>query len=299
MFPQCQPWALTAEQLSVLNLHGYPASLVMEVQSLIDAANKGDLAPNTALGDIWSILESRNICKEEILNVDAIACHPCNRGKLGLNGYNVHKNIHQVDQAGVDINELGKAHAFELCPIDPLKSQQLAFNSRLVDISKGLLAPLKGTESKLSVGTGHFTAGARAIKAGCKTCIPSLKDSNGQLSADRFRKKDHRWSNILDKGWSWKVWPWQTEIAWPLLPDLAQRSLNSSHAVSSRSTENEVMVWVVEACKDHSKTTKTEFHELMQTVAKTGPVCAPYIGKVGELALQIGGGSHGSVLFSI
>jgi len=178
-----------------------------------------------------------------------------------------------------------------------LKSQPLAFNSRLVEISKGLLAPLNSTEKFLSVGTGHFTAGCRAIKSGCKTPIGCLQDSHGQLSADRFCKKDHRWSNLLEKGWLWKVWPWQTEVAWPLLPDLAQRSLNSSHAVSSRSAEIEVMVWVVEACKDHAKTTKGEFHELMQTVAKTGPVCAPYIGKVGELALQIGGGSHGSVLF--
>ena len=202
-----------------------------------------------------------------------------------------------MDNAGVDLNELGKANCFELCPLEPTKSMQIAWNARLVKNSKGLLAELNGSESVMSVGTGHFTAGCRAVKAGCRTPFPQLADANGCLAPDRFRKKDHRWSVCFDKGWVWRRWPWQAEVAWPSLPDLAQRALNSSHSVTSRSTELEGMVWVFESCKDSMN--GIDFNDFLDAVSMSGPVCQPYIKAVGKLAMQIGGGAKGSVLFFI
>jgi hypothetical protein len=66
--------------------------------------------------------------------------------------------------------------------------------------------------------------------------------------------------------------------------------------VSSRSTELEVMVWTAEATKDRVKNPQ-EFEELMKAVALSGPQCHLYIRSVGELALQIGGGSQSPTLF--
>ena len=278
----------------MMQIHGYPPNLVVEVQSIIDQANKGQVPVNTALEDIWQKLSDLKITRTMTMMVDNVMCHPCNRGKLGLNGHNVHRNIHHVDNAGVDLNELGKSNCFELCPLEPTKSKQIAWNARLVKSANGLLADLNGSETVMSVGTGHFTAGCRAVKSGCRTPFPDLADAKGNLAQDRFRKKDHRWSVCFDKGWMWRVWPWQAEYAWPMLPDLAQRGLNSSHGVTSRSTELEVMVWVFEACKDAQG---TQFTELLEAVKLSGPVCAQYITAVGKLAMQIGGGAKGSVLF--
>ncbi len=280
------PQMLTEEQRQMQSIHGYPSSVVIQVQNLIDQANKGEIAPLTAYEDIWVILYDLHICKEAVLNVDDVACHPCNRERLGLNGYNVHRNGNEVDKVGVDLNELNKAACFELCPLEPKRSSQLQFNARLVQNSKGLLAELKGTESKLSVGTGHWTAWVRAIKSGCRSPFKNLTDSCGRLSTDRFCNKDHLMKKCIGIGWPWRIFPWQTEAAWPKLPDLAQRALNSSHSVSSRSTELEVMVWLADACNESDSS--TDFQELVDAVALSGPSCATYVESVGELAKQIG-----------
>ena len=119
----------------------------------------------------------------------------------------------------------------------------------MISGAKGLLPLLRGSEAYLSVGTGHFTGWVRAIKFGCRTPYKSIADRKGLLSADRFRHKDSRMAKCIDEGYEWRVFPWQAEVAWPRLPDLAQRALNVSHGVTSRSTEVEVMVWVAEAEK--------------------------------------------------
>ena len=229
------------------------------------------------------------------MHVKDIMCHTANRGSLGLNGYNVHRNGHEVDKIGVDMKELGKARRFEVCPLEPTKSAQVNFNARIVEKTKGLLADLSGSETKLSVGTGHYTAWVRAIRAGCRTPFKVMADSNGRLSADRFRNKDSRMRICLDVGWSWRILCWQVEVAWPGLPDLAQRALNSSHSVSSRSTELEVMVSLAEGSKEHKY--DAEFEELVDAVALSGVPCAPYCRSVGKLAMQIGGGTSQQVLY--
>ena len=272
--------------------HGYAAQLVFDVQSLIDATNKGTMAPCTAYEDISAMLSEHGIVKEKVLQVDELGVHPSNRGRLGLNGHNVHRNGHEVDKVGCDLKELNKAAAFELCPLQPRRGEQFAFNQKVIAGSEGLLAPLTGQESHLTVGTGHWTAWVRAIKASCRTPFADMTDGKGNfLLADRFRKKDKRMATCIDVGWSWRTFPWQTEIAWPALPDLCQRALNASQSVSSRSTELEVMVWASEADRDGSST-----DDVIQTLQLNSPQCAPYLQHVAKLAQAIGGGPTAPLL---
>ena len=164
----------------------------------------------------------------------------------------------------------------------------------MINGARGLLPLLRGLEAYLSVGTGHFTGWVRAIKFGCRTPYKSMQDSQGNLSADRFRKKDKRMGKCLDEGYEWRVFPWQCEVAWPRLPDLAQRALNASHGVTSRSTEAEVMVWVAEAEKD--KDDQTTLAQITEMLADSSPPCASYIGIVGQLAVQVSGGASAPML---
>ena len=263
----------TDEQKHAQQIHGYSTVLVMNIQSILDRANKGEVPPITAYEDIWAILLDQKIVKEIDLPVDEIGCHPSNRGQLGLNGFNVHRNGREIDLVGVDLNELKKSACFELCPLEPQKSFQIKFNQSLVDKAKGLIAPLNGREDKLSVGTGHYTAWCRAIKAGCRTPFKELADSMGKLSGDRFRSKDKRMAVCLGPGWSWRVFPWQCEAAWPDLPDLCQRALNSSHSVSSRSTEMEMMVWISEASSGDKDVSEKDFKDLSKAAALSGAKC--------------------------
>ena len=261
------------------NAHGYSGQLLHDVQHIIDAVNRGELAPNIAHGDTSAMLTEHGIVKNKVLQVDELGVHPSNRGRLGLNGHNVHRNGHEVDKVGCDLKELNKAAAFELCSLQPRRGEQLAYNQKIIAGSKGLLAPLTGQESHLTVGTGHWTAWVRAIKASCRTPFADMTDGKGNcLLADRFRKKDKRMATCIDVGWSWRAFPWQTEIAWPALPDLCQRVLNASQSVSSRSTELEVMVWASEADRDGPST-----DDVIQTLQLNSPQRAPYLQQVVKL----------------
>lgn len=92
---------------------------------------------------------------------------------------------------------------------------------------------------------------------------------------------------LLTEGWEWWELPWEADIAWPLLADLAQRALNSSHAVSSRSSELEVMVNISVLMNEDEEATLKAVCDMTRL---NGPHCAPYIESVGELATQISGG---------
>ena len=98
---------------------------------------------------------------------------------------------------------------------------------------------------------------------------------------------------LLTEGWEWWELPWEADIAWPLLADLAQRALNSSHAVSSRSSELEVMVNISVLMNEDEEATLKAVCDMTRL---NGPHCAPYIESVGELATQISGGGSAPTL---
>ena len=278
-------------------VHGYSPSLVAEIQAIIDDARDGKIPPNTAYEDICERLIEKQVVTEEVLTCDKVACHPSNRSGMGLNGYNVHRNGAEVDRVGVDFKELNKAAAFQICPIEPKKSEQLNWNRELAKSSKGLLAPLTGRETCMSVGTGHWTAWCRAILAGCKTPIKHVADKDGFLVSERFRKRDSRMAKVLTVGWTWRFFPWQAEVAWNLLPDLAQRALNASHGVSSRSTELEVMCSVAEFCSEGaSGDEQRNLADIVESISLAAPPCMPYITSVGRLARLCSGGKEAPFL---
>ena len=263
-------------------VHGMPPALQAEVQSMIDGANAGSIPPLTAYMDIIDMLEPLRHVKDEVLLSKRMATHPSNRGGGGLNPHNVHKNGLEIVKIGTDPKELVNAAAFQLCPMSPQKDIQLNFNKKLISSSKGLLAPLTGSEDHLTVSAGHFTAWVRAVQARCRTPFKELQSADGSVSMD-IVAKDRRMNNMIKHGWSVKVFSWQCEVAWPQLPDLCQRALNASHGVSSRSTELEIMLWIAE------NSDETGLEESVSAARGNAPSCSQYLDQVGKLALQLAG----------
>ena len=262
---------------------------------MLDSANRGEVPPNTVLEDICQILMAKKIVKERRVQVDEVMIDSANRGTLGVNAHNVHRNGNQVDAVGVDMKELNKSMCFEVVPIEPYKSETIAFNEKQIVKAKGMLAPLTGNEHVTASSTNHWTQWVRAVKYGCRTPYKKLQDQSGCLSAERFRKKDKRMGVCMDDGWDWRVFPWQCRFAWPGLPEFMQRTLNSSHSVTSKSTELEVMVGFAES--DDQRDDKASFDEIVEGFRVCGPACAPYIEHVATLARRIGGGKHAPVLY--
>ena len=59
------------------------------------------------------LLNCGSACKREI-HSDEIMCHPDNRGGMGINWYNAHRNLRLIKSVGVDIAKLTDATCFEM-----------------------------------------------------------------------------------------------------------------------------------------------------------------------------------------
>ena len=115
-------------------VHGYPQALVDEIDKEIGSSIKGSEAPITVFENICDKLISLGIVKRRVLKVDEVACHPCNRGTLGLNGHNCHRNGNEIDKVGVDLNELTKAACFEMSGLPHQRAEQIKFNQRVISM---------------------------------------------------------------------------------------------------------------------------------------------------------------------
>ena len=60
------------------------------------------------------IMRKFNISYEKDLHTSEVFVHPDNRGKLGLNQHNVHRNLGKIKKSGGDGSRLAGATCFEL-----------------------------------------------------------------------------------------------------------------------------------------------------------------------------------------
>ena len=204
--------------------------VIKTIQHWLDA--KG-LALGTQWNHIVTYLLEEGVAYKLVINCKEILCHPENRCKLGLNHHVVHRNGLHICITGADVEMLVKATLFEIDPAEPIHSQVMEFNKRLVQLSNGTLAPVSGRERYMTVSCGHCCAFVRALLAGC--CTPQAKlgavkvcdgESKLMLAKEALITKDPQLKIMCDVGWEWTVIPHWVEKEFPDLPRLAQKALN-------------------------------------------------------------------------
>ena len=186
---------------------------------------------------------------------------------------------------------LRTATAFELCGVEPQRSEQVRFNQALVDASGGLLAPVTGAERYLTVSCGHTVQFAKSVSASCRTSQPSLADPSGCLNTQHLCKDDAALKTMVQSGWGWTILPWQAELTWPELPDIAQRALNASNSVASQSSELETAATIAEFAQVQLRSgSEVDWQQCAEAAAATMPPCASYVDALAKLARVHGGG---------
>ena len=178
----------------------YPADLVQAVADFIEKSRIGEMAPGTAWMDIRDKLLEAKIARIDVVHPREVMVSRANRGGLGVNPYNVHRQLACNKFNGVDIEELEKAVIIELSPVPTERAKHVTFNQRLIARSKEMLAPLNGSELYASVGTGHGIQGYRSTAACCKTPEPSLQDKDKRLNPSTMCH-DHRFKTAYEDGW--------------------------------------------------------------------------------------------------
>ena len=275
----CLCASFVATWTMALSAAAYPPDVVKAVQSILDNARTGQVAPGTAWQDIRDILLKHNIARTTMVHPDQVMIHPSNRGGLGVNAYNVHSNGAKIKSQGVVSSELEKAVVVEASPAPDTKAAQVAFNTNLINRSKNMLAPLNGSELYLSLGTGHTICFFRAVDARCPTPELSLADKEGRLNPTTMCG-DLRWSEAAKSGWKMLVLPWQVEALFPELPNMVQRTLNGVNNVASPQSELECCKSIAEFYEMAEQKNEEAWQRCLEAVGMTEPPCKHYLAKV-------------------
>lgn len=271
--------------------HHYSQVLVEKIQSIIDKDPKV-VGPITKWGLVLDILKVHKIAYVvEDIDPDMMLVHPDNRSKLGVNPFNAHRVGAYIHRVGADMELLTKATCSELSPIEATRKRQIDFNHQLVSSSAGMLAPVSGAERYVSLGCGHTAQFIKAVRANCTTPQPSIADDSGRLNIQRITKDDPNLKRMIERGWSWTVLPWQCEVAWPRIADLAQSALNASNSVASQQSELEAASTIAEyAHVQASQDKPIDWDACISAAHASMPPCAGYLNILGTYVRLYGGG---------
>ena len=105
--------------------------LTREMDEILALPDK-ECAIGTRWAKIAEAMVKHGVSYERILHPRECFVHPHNRGKLGLNQHNVHRNLRLISKVGADGSKLVGATAFELSGEEKSRKQQIAFNTNLI-----------------------------------------------------------------------------------------------------------------------------------------------------------------------
>lgn len=268
------------------------ASLISKIDGVL-ALDSEECVVGSKWSKIEKMLLDEKIAVRMKLHTDDLMVHQDNRGGLGLNCFNAHRNGKILRRVGADLNQLSRACCFELARSGPRRKISIDFNKRLTADSEGLLCDVKTTERFLTVSCGHTAAFCRAANSRCKTSEDKLKsDKTGRLDPASMITTDPQLAIMLQEGWTWVVIPDYVEDQWPGLPALAQSALNGPNNVASKTTELEAACMIARHSENmEKKGLKTDWKACCAHASETEPDCTPYIDQLGEYVKMYGGGS--------
>jgi hypothetical protein len=266
--------------------------LVKKVQAMIDEAKSdGTVGVNTFWLNVREVLEMNGIGRYELQKPDDAVFHTANRGGLGGNAYDSHKNGDTALATGADFNELAKAVSLELCPLNPLKELQYRFMEMLVAKSKGLFAKVSRSETSGTLGCGHWAQLAKATNAQCVTPFKRLQNADGRIDKSRVFLKDPRFEKMCTEGWKVYKLPFAVQAAWPELPAFIQRALNASNLAVSHPNELETQRTLVEYMQHMDQYSDANWQTACDAVAQTS-ICKDYMDPVMVLVREHAGGAQ-------
>ena len=257
-----------------------------ELKAEVDTVMGSSAGALTKWNQVLDILVAKNIAYKRQCSMDDLFVHPKNRSGMGLNAFNVHRNLAVIKTVGCDHEHLRKATAFEVSALSQIRESQLGFNVALIKQADGLLAPATGAEKFLTVACSHTAASFKAIKAGCRTSEVSLKDPNGNLNLMQLSETDKALEEVVTKGMRFTIIPWQAEQIWPTMPDLAQSALNAEHAAFSMATELQAMAMIGINAKDGDQ---QSWNEAVSMTKASMPPCHEYLDTLAEFVKLFGG----------
>ena len=278
-----QPYAC-----SKLMSHRYTQEYVFFIDALIDQGLKN--MPQKFWLDIETSFKEKGYVRfEDNVIADVLFVHEDNRGGLGCNPYDVHRNLVTILKGGCNPKKLDDAVSIERAPFGKHREEQEKFNESLC--ANGYIAKPNGSERLCTLGCGHFGQAVKGTRAGVGTPEPYLADTDGHLSVDNLSKKDERYGRLCKQGWRHLVLPYDMQVAWPRLPMLVQKALNASNSVATQASEFETAVSMSEFID--AATLRTGKAPELRTVLEAtegSTACKGYVDKIAQFVMLYSGG---------
>jgi len=260
----------------------YTTLQIDTVQGLIEDST---LAPYVKLQRIIKHCKQEGITQTvENVTADMMLVHPDNRGSLLLDFYKMHQNGSNIKKAGANTARLQESVCFGVSTNIAKRSLQFDANRKMVANSGGHVAPVAGHERYISVGTSHFSQFCKGALAGVKTPIAALQDANGCLQKSTLEKNDEFFSSLLNDGWSWLVFPPESDETWPELANTLQFALNAGNNLYTPKSEMECFMDICSMASSIGAKTLEEYKEIAAKVGMAMPECHGYLVKIAELA---------------
>ena len=244
--------------------------------------------PNVRLAAIIDVLKAHGKATELLLTPDKVAPHPKNRGGRMVLASDCHKNGKDILGGGAKFSRIGESMAFEMPQCQAKCGQYIAMLQHLIHTSKGMIAPLSGSEVGLTVGSTNTAAFCRASMANCMTNQPSLANPNGRLHSPDSYGGD--FGAMCSKGWQWLLISRDVEQSFPDLPGWVSHCLNNTN-VAMKPKE-------IETAKSLARLMQqgTSQEAAVEEVQESHPDCEAYIVAVAQYAHNFGGGQGSPLL---
>lgn len=262
------------------------------MNGLIERGLDPNGAAEAAWLDIKSILMQQNWARvEKNVCADDVLVNENNRGGLGLNPRDFHRNGAQILRTGCNPSKLHDATSIDLAPYGPHRDEQMEFNEKLATNSMNLMKIPTGLERLSSLGCGHFGQLVKATRGGCMTPEQSLQDKHGNLSVEHLGTIDVRYGQLCREGYDHFVLYYDLQIACPRICHLVQLALNASNEVPTKSTEMETC----ESLKEYMLMRGGTREAAVAAVEATS-ACKGYVASLAKLVELYIGGENSSTI---
>ena len=255
--------------------------------------NEFNMSPNEFTLEGLKIMEKHNLYKEDVVNVLQIMVHKENRNRNMIHPLDCHYKGAWVYEIGCDRSQMSKAVCVELAPMGPQRITNIQKNKELVSKANGLLAPVNGTEDKLSLSCSHFAAFCKAAVCECDTPKPEdgkpdISTATGKIDVHKL-KQQREWKDVLERGWKWVIIPFEVDVLWPRFAKAVQRSLNTGHAISKEVSELDTAICLSDMQVDKGGKPGWEA-EALANVKKSAGNHAPYCDSIQTFVKLFSGG---------
>ncbi|CAE7884791.1 unnamed protein product, partial [Symbiodinium sp. KB8] len=221
-------------------------------------------------------LKANNLAWTQDIAPSACLVHPSNRAGQMLSVEDVWSKGVRIVSLGVQKNLLQGSVCIEVAHDVARKTEQLDANRRLVALSHGQVAPVRGDERFLTLGTSHTTAFFKAVEAGCQS---------GDASVHIKQLED-----VLS-GWPWLVLSSLVEQACPGVPLFYQLASNASASGQKQISE-------VEACGLMAMRVKSgaSLESAVAELKQADPACRGSLDAICHYVSRYGGKSFGTLM---